>query len=129
MGASGIPANQHGACRFEVHPARARPIERGGQSRENMGPLNRPDKSYEYTQRFPDDKEAMEGQGEIAVHGLEHLASSDRGVIQFRNILRRAIAAVRAGEDPKGILRDPAKAESVPTTAGSIVRLPVAATA
>jgi phenylpropionate dioxygenase-like ring-hydroxylating dioxygenase large terminal subunit len=102
--------------------------ERGGQSRENLGPLNRPDKSYEYTQRFPDDKEAMEGQGEIAIHGLEHLASSDRGVIQFRNLLRRAIAAIRAGEDPKGIIRDPARAECVPTTAGSIVRLPVAAT-
>jgi 5,5'-dehydrodivanillate O-demethylase len=68
----------------------------------------------------------MEGQGPIAIHGLEHLASSDRGVIMFRQLLRREIAAVRAGRDPKGVLRDPVQANGVPTTGGSKVLRPVA---
>ena len=49
----------------------------------------------EYTQRFPDDKEALEGQGPIAIHALEHLGTSDRGVIMFRKLLKRGIEAGR----------------------------------
>jgi hypothetical protein len=40
----------------------------------------------------------------------------------FRSILRAAIHAIGQGNDPKGIIRDPAKAARVPTTAGSAVR-------
>jgi hypothetical protein len=53
---------------------------------------------------------AVEGEGFerawLAFHALEHLASSDQGVIRLRRMLRRAIDAVRRGEDPRGILRD-----------------------
>jgi 5,5'-dehydrodivanillate O-demethylase len=63
----------------------------------------------------------VEGQGPIAIHGLEHLVTSDRGVMMFRNILRQAIQAVERGEDPKGICRDAAQAAFVATTAGSVV--------
>ncbi|HEX7230884.1 MAG TPA: aromatic ring-hydroxylating dioxygenase subunit alpha, partial [Candidatus Binatia bacterium] len=70
----------------------------------------------------PDDKEAVEGQGPIAIHALEHLVTSDRGAIMFRNILRQAIQAVERGEDPKGICRNAAEAACVATTAGSVVR-------
>ncbi|MBM2806176.1 MAG: Rieske 2Fe-2S protein [Deltaproteobacteria bacterium] len=90
--------------------------------REKLSPAGRHDQSYAYTQRHPDDKEAVEGQGPIALHGLEHLVTSDRGVLMFRGILRAAIDAVRSGKDPKGILRDSAKANFVRTSAGSIVR-------
>ena len=90
--------------------------------REQLAPGGRKNTSYEYTQRHPDDKEAVEGQGPIALHGLEHLVTSDKGVVMFRGMLRKAIEAARQGDDPKGILRDPAKAASVSTTAGSIVR-------
>ena len=90
--------------------------------REKLSPAGRQDQSYEYTQRHPDDKEAVESQGPIALHGLEHLVSSDRGVVMFRSLLRKAIAAVRAGEDPKGILRAAAQARVVVTSAGSLVR-------
>jgi phenylpropionate dioxygenase-like ring-hydroxylating dioxygenase large terminal subunit len=90
--------------------------------REKLAPGSRRDASYEYTQRHPDDKEAVEGQGPIAIHGLEHLVTSDRGVVRFRKILREAIHAVKGGRDPKGIIRDPIKAASVPTTAGSLIR-------
>jgi phenylpropionate dioxygenase-like ring-hydroxylating dioxygenase large terminal subunit len=90
--------------------------------REQLAPGGRSNRSYEYTQRHPDDKEAVEGQGPIAIHALEHLVTSDRGVILFRNILRQAIQAVERGEDPKGICRDSAEAACVATTAGSVVR-------
>ncbi|MGH7771872.1 MAG: Rieske 2Fe-2S domain-containing protein [Candidatus Binatia bacterium] len=90
--------------------------------REKLAPGSRKESSYEYSQRYPDDKEAQEGQGPVAIHALEHLVSSDRGVIMFRKTLREAINAVREGRDPKGIIRDPEKASYVPTTAGAIVR-------
>lgn len=90
--------------------------------REQLAPGGRKNTSYEYTQRHPDDKEAVEGQGPIALHGLEHLVTSDKGVVMFRGMLRKAIEAARQGDDPKGILRDPAKAAFVSTSAGSIVR-------
>ena len=90
--------------------------------REQLAPAGRKDRSFEYTQRHPDDKEAVEGQGPIALHGLEHLVSSDRGVLLFRKILRTAIQDVREGRDPKGILRDAADARLVRTSAGSILR-------
>jgi hypothetical protein len=90
--------------------------------REQLAPAGRKDASYEYTQRHPDDKEAVESQGPIALHGLEHLATSDKGVIMFRRILRPAIHAIAQDEDPKGVIRDTSKAACVQTTAGSVVR-------
>ena len=66
-----------------------------------------PPRSYEETQRAPDDWEAQISQRPIAVHGLEHLATSDRGVALFRRRLREAIDAVERGEDPPGTSRDP----------------------
>jgi nitrite reductase/ring-hydroxylating ferredoxin subunit len=90
--------------------------------REKLAPGGRKNTSFEFTQRHPDDKEAVEGQGPIALHGLEHLVTSDRGVMMFRKILRTAIHAVRAGQDPKGIIRDAARAGTIATTAGSVLR-------
>jgi hypothetical protein len=63
--------------------------------------------SYEEGQRHPGDYEAQVSQRPIAVHGLEHLSATDRGVSMFRNQLRRGIRAVRAGDDPVGLSRDP----------------------
>ena len=48
--------------------------------------------------------------------------TSDKGVVMFRKILREAIQAVKEGRDPKGIIRDPAKAAFVSTSAGSLIR-------
>ena len=36
------------------------------------------------------------------MHALEHLASTDRGVIMLRRIVRDGIRAVARGEDPPG---------------------------
>ena len=65
------------------------------------------DRSYEERQRHPADYDAQSSQREIAIHALEHLASTDRGVIMLRMIVRDGIRAVAAGRDPKEILREP----------------------
>jgi len=95
--------------------------EQRGPTREQLAPGGRKDRSYEYAQRNPDDKEATEGLGPIANHGLEHLATSDRGLIMLRNLLRQGIKDVAAGRDPKGIIRDAARAANVATSAGSTI--------
>src|SRR6185436_5822862 len=66
-------------------------------------------RDYEDTQRNPDDKEAQVSQRPIAVHALEHLGTTDRGVILFRKLLKRALRAIEAGADPQNVFRDPAR--------------------
>jgi phenylpropionate dioxygenase-like ring-hydroxylating dioxygenase large terminal subunit len=66
------------------------------------------DRPYAERQRHPADYDAQASQREIAVHALEHLASTDRGVIMFRKIVRDGIRAVAAGRDPHFLLRAPA---------------------
>jgi hypothetical protein len=61
---------------------------------------------YEEQQRSPGDYEAQVGQRPIAIHALEHLTSTDRGVTMFRRMVRQGIRAVQRGEDPKGVCRD-----------------------
>jgi 5,5'-dehydrodivanillate O-demethylase oxygenase subunit len=46
------------------------------------------------------DDAAMESQGAIADRSLEHLASSDTGIVKFRNMLMKAIDEVERGENP-----------------------------
>jgi phenylpropionate dioxygenase-like ring-hydroxylating dioxygenase large terminal subunit len=65
------------------------------------------DRPYEERQRHPADFDAQSSQREIAVHALEHLASTDRGVIMLRKIVRDGIRAVAAGRDPREVLREP----------------------
>ncbi|MCY4486944.1 MAG: Rieske 2Fe-2S domain-containing protein [Deltaproteobacteria bacterium] len=89
--------------------------------REKLAPAGRGPRNYEYSQRYPDDKEAQESQGEIVLHAMERHVSSDEGVLLFRKILKTAIDDVKAGKDPKGIIRDHEKAACVATTSGAIV--------
>jgi len=51
---------------------------------------------------------AWVGQGRIADRTQENLGASDRGIAMLRRRLFEDIDAVRAGKDPKGVLRDPA---------------------
>jgi hypothetical protein len=75
--------------------------------RDIMLPGQLPDSdSYEASQRRPGDYEAQVSQRPIAVHGLEHLGATDRGVIIFRQQIRRGIRAVQAGGDPEGLCRE-----------------------
>ena len=69
---------------------------------------------YEDRQRFPADYDAQVGQRNIAVHDLEHLATTDRGVIMMRRMIRDGIQAMDRGDDPGGVFREPIT-EPIPT--------------
>jgi phenylpropionate dioxygenase-like ring-hydroxylating dioxygenase large terminal subunit len=71
------------------------------------------DRPYEERQRVPGDYDAQVGQRPIAIHALEHLASTDRGVLGVRKLLRQGIRDVKKGKDPRGLVRAPAA--SIPT--------------
>jgi phenylpropionate dioxygenase-like ring-hydroxylating dioxygenase large terminal subunit len=96
--------------------------------RSHMLPGQLPDAdSYEASQRRPGDYEAQVGQRPIAIHALEHLGTTDRGIIMFRRQLRRGIRAVQEGRDPEGLER--AAGKIIPTYCNdTIVRVPPAAT-
>jgi 5,5'-dehydrodivanillate O-demethylase oxygenase subunit len=59
--------------------------------------------------RGDQDRCAQESQGPIFDRTAEHLGVSDEGVIILRRMLRQSIDAVRNGQDPVGIIRDPEK--------------------
>jgi len=71
------------------------------------------DMTPEERREFPGDWEAQVGQGPIAFHSDEHLASSDEGVLMLRRLLHRVVADVARGEDPPGVGFDPATAPVV----------------
>ena len=82
--------------------------------------------SYEEGQLHPGDYEAQVSQRPIAIHGLEHLGATDRGISMFRRQIRRGIRAVKAGDDPAGLCRDAGSV--IPTYCNNtVVRLPPAA--
>jgi hypothetical protein len=84
--------------------------------------------TYEEGQLHPGDYEAQVSQRPIAVHGLEHLSESDRGVSMFRNQIRRGIRAAAAGRDPMGLFRNGAGV--IPTYCNNtVIRMPPAETA
>jgi nitrite reductase/ring-hydroxylating ferredoxin subunit len=85
------------------------------------------DRPYAERQRFPADFDAQSSQRPIAVHALEHLASTDRGVIMLRRIVRDGIRAVAAGGDPYGARRPEGKAIRT-FTQDLVVRIPPAPT-
>ena len=60
-------------------------------------------RTYEEGQRRPGDCEAQVSQRPIAIHGLEHLGATDRGISMFRKLVRQGIRTVRDGGEPKGI--------------------------
>jgi 5,5'-dehydrodivanillate O-demethylase len=55
------------------------------------------------------DEMAWIGQGGVSDRTMEHLVTSDKGVILYHNMILENIAKVERGEDPMGVIRDPAK--------------------
>jgi hypothetical protein len=71
-------------------------------------------------QQFPGDYEAMVGQGPIAKHSEEYLATSDGGIVKLRRLLTLQLKALEKGNDPAGVSFDPL-AEPVKFTAGNFL--------
>ena len=63
--------------------------------------------------RGDQDRCAQESQGPIFDRTSEHLGVSDEGVILLRRLYKACIEAVQNGEDPVGIIRDPALNEII----------------
>ena len=64
----------------------------------DFGQVN--DRPYEERQRLPGDYDALAGQRAITVHDMEHLVTSDVGVILLRNLLRKNIRNLLEGQEP-----------------------------
>jgi len=60
---------------------------------------------------IPQDEMAWIGQGAIMDRTQEHLATSDKGVALFHELIFQNIAKVEQGDDPMGLVRDPATNE------------------
>lgn len=58
-------------------------------------------RSYEDRQRIPGDFDAQVSQRPIAIHALEHMTATDKGVLMLRKLLRGEIRKVANGQDPK----------------------------
>ena len=65
------------------------------------------DETTNHLGRNDQDRAAQESQGEICDRTMEHLGSSDEGVILLRKIYREAMEEARQGRDPRGVVRDP----------------------
>ena len=76
-------------------------LKMGGKSWPELTPAERRD--------LPSDYEAQTGQGPIALHSEEHLATSDQGIVMLRRALRKQIDITMAGGDPAGVIYDPAQ--------------------
>ncbi len=99
-----VPVNDH-ACKIIAWRHFNDTLDADGKGdREQVG-ANKIDfvgqtgveRSYAEGQKMPGDYEAQVSQGAITVHADEHLGHTDYGVVRYRNMLRKAIRAVKAG--------------------------------
>jgi 5,5'-dehydrodivanillate O-demethylase len=69
------------------------------------------DEHGEFLVDFVDGQDIMAWvtQGEIADRTRETLGNADRGIVLYRRLLLEQIEHIRAGRDPLGVIRDPAK--------------------
>jgi 5,5'-dehydrodivanillate O-demethylase len=105
----------------KVYFVRFFPSERGELIENDDPPVeyikaykNPPDALHPYAKFRMDavqaqDHMAWETQGPVADRTRERLATTDRGIIMLREVMFREMKKVRSGQDPKGVIRDPAK--------------------
>lgn len=79
-----------------------------------VGPVRHPDGRWIDTHVMNQDFIAWVGQGTVADRTRENLSASDRGIAMIRRRFFDDLARVAAGQDPKGILRDPSANVRVP---------------
>jgi 5,5'-dehydrodivanillate O-demethylase len=83
-------------------PQETIPVERDVVRYTELGLVDAPGVIYQ-------DEMAWIGQGPISDRTQEHLVTSDQGVILYHNLIFQSIEQVERGEDPMGVIRDPAK--------------------
>ena len=81
------------------------PSDQGDRSKVGLESIDfigqtKDERNYEESQRFPGDYEAQVSQRPIAIHNLENLASSDRGVTRLRQMIRTCIRDLKDGTEP-----------------------------
>ena len=87
--------------------------EDGDLPAEALAPYKTPPEAMHPAARFRMDRVdaqdymVWETQGPIANREVERLATSDRGVVMLREMLKREIERVQCGLDPHGVIRDP----------------------
>lgn len=79
-----------------------------------VGPLQHPDGRWIDSHVMNQDFIAWVGQGVIADRTKENLSASDRGIAMIRRRFFDDMDRVAAGQDPKGVLRDPERNVQVP---------------
>ena len=72
-------------------------------------PFRNPDGDFMPEKLNAQDMMVWVTQGPITDHTLEHLGESDRGVALLRRTLLEDLTRMERGEDPIGVIRDPAK--------------------
>ena len=77
---------------------------------------------------MPGDWDVWVSQGPIHAHAREHLGGTDRGVSMYRRLVREGIRAVKAGKDPKGIVREEGGEPLLTYAHNSVKRVPPANT-
>jgi hypothetical protein len=96
-----VPVDNTHTMIFDYQRLLDKELDRAEAVLRSMG--QRGDRPYEEQQRRPGDYEAQVSQRPIAIHAMEHLGASDRGVILFRKLLRQQIRVVQQGKDPRGV--------------------------
>lgn len=96
-----VPVDNTHTIVFDYQRLLEKELDRADAVLKSMG--QRGDRTYAEQQQRPGDYEAQVSQRPIAIHALEHLGASDRGVIMFRKLLRQQIRAVQQGKDPRDL--------------------------
>ena len=99
-----LPIDDHNFRIYVV--GRVREVGELSRMRTRMNGKLWEEMSEEEHQVYPNDIEAMVSQGVIAKHSEEHLATSDRGIVMLRRLLRQQLDAVAQGKDPAGVSFD-----------------------
>jgi 5,5'-dehydrodivanillate O-demethylase len=90
------------------YPSPERSFTTVGLQPKELG-VYQPDESDWWGIDFSDqDRMAVEQQGTVCNRPAEHLGATDGGIILVRQMMREALAAVAAGRDPLGVIRDEA---------------------
>jgi 5,5'-dehydrodivanillate O-demethylase len=77
------------------------PVERDTLQRDEQGRVVA-------THIVRQDEMAWVGQGPVSDRTTEHLVTSDRGIMVYRKLILENIEKVQRGEEPIGVIRDPA---------------------